>query len=228
MSVPEASQLKAKAKSSYGQKLGPEADEYLDLLFKAVCEGWQNWQSSITFGGFMVNGAGVGAWAGTSINGSMSGSPYTMPTFTFKANSPQQIKFTQGLSSVLTQKFTAFPSSFVFSALQFSGLSGATPTSPGPVNASNIALPVNTGGSGQNPSGIASAWKDVLKPPDFDLSNPQCKSGALVDAIASTIEKAFSTEWLLTTQLSGCSLLATGQPGGSVINATSGMTGKLA
>lgn len=226
--IPSPSTLKAKTKASYGQKLGPAADEYLDALFKAVCDGWQSWQDSIKFGGLKANGGGVGAWSGVGSGGSMSGSTYKMASFSFKANSPQQIKFTQGLASALTQKFTPFPTSFKFGAVPFLGTSGASPSSSGPVNAINTPTPLGTAGGGSNPSGIASLWKSTLTPPDFDLGNPQCKSGTFIDAIASAIEQSFQTTWLTTTMITGNSLKTTGKPAGVVAGASTGSDGKLA
>lgn len=210
----------------YGQKLGPEGKEYVQALFKAVTDGWKSWQDSITFGGFKVSGAGTGAWSGTGVNGKMQGSLYVMPEFSFKGDSKEQKKFTNALAKVLSQKFTEFPASYSITTISFMGQSGATSNSPGPVNGNNVPVPVGQG-KGTNPAGIASQWRGLLLPPDFDLGNPNCKSGPLVDAIGKNIEKAFDN-WLKTTMLTGCSFSTTGKPGGSVTNFSAGMNGKLA
>lgn len=226
MPIPAPAILISQTKANYGQTLGPEAEEYLNALFKAVCDGWKSWQDTIKFGGFAVSGGGVGAWAGSGISGMMMGSGYTMPSFSFKANSPQQVKFTNGLASTLAQKFTAFPSSYKIPSAMFTGVSGATPITPGPVSAQMTPAPM-TIGMGVNPSGIADIWKSTLTPPDFDMENPQGKSAALIKAISKAIEMAFQTTWLATTMLSGNTLTAAGAPGGVVVAAISPFDGKL-
>ena len=226
MAIPTPAILLSQTKSNYGQKLGPEAEEYLSALFKAVCDGWKSWQDTIKFGGFTVSGGGVGAWSGSGVNGTMTGDGYSMPSFSFKANSPQQVKFTNGLASALAQKFTAFPASYKIPSVIFTGASGATPVSPGPVNGQMTPSPMTTG-VGTNPSGVADAWKAVLTPPDFDLGKPQCKSADLVKAISKAIETAFKTTWLATTMMSANTLSTAGAPGGAVVGAMSPFDGKL-
>ena len=227
MAIPSPASLISKTKTAYGQKLGPEAEELLKALFGAVTDGWKEWQDSMSFGGFSVTGAGVGAFSGSGVGGKLKGSPYKMPDFSFKGNSPQMKKFAKGLADALAQKFTPFPDSYSMPAIVFTGTSGATTTSPGPVSAQNAPATLATAGSGTNPSGIANLWKGFLTPPDFDLANPQCKSGDLVKAIAKTIEQEFKLTWLMTTQLTGNTLSTTGAAGGTVTAISTPMNGKL-
>ena len=228
MTVPAASKMKITAIGLYGQQLGPEAEEYLDALLGAVEKAWTSWQSTLKFGGNKVSGAGVGAFAGAGGGGVMTGGNFALEPFVFKKDPPELKKFTQGLADAISPKFTAFPTSYKIGVLSFVGVSGATPVSPGPVQASNVPMPLMTGGMGQNPSGIADVWKTLLTKPEFDLTNPQCKSGALVDAIGKAIEQEFQSTWLLTAQLVGNSLATAGAAGGVVTNALTGMDGVVA
>jgi len=214
--IPSGSKMAATAKSTYGQKLGPEGEEYLKAILGAVEKAWDKWQTSLKWGGNTVNGAGVGAWSGSGSGGVMTGDPFELKDFSFKGNSPQQKKFTKALADALAEKFPDWVSSYKINGTSYTGTSGATPTAPGPVQAQSAATPLQAGGKGTEPSGIAALWKSALKPPDFDLNNPQCKSGKLMDAIAKTIENEFKSTWLLTAKLMGNSLAATGAPGGAI------------
>ena len=201
MPIPPPIQLRTQAIGYYGMSLGPEAIEYLDALFGKVTDAWKTWQNSITFGTLTVAGGGVGAWSGVGNGGMMQGSPYVMSPFSFKGNSPQQIKYTKGLADALAMKFNAFPAAFKFSGVQYTGSCGATPINPGPVNAQNVPVPLLSAGSGQNPSGIAGIWKAALTPPDFDINNPAARSGQLIDAVCKAIEQSFQTVWLASTMI---------------------------
>jgi hypothetical protein len=158
----------------------------------------------------------------------MTGTPFMMQEpFNFKGNSAQQLKFTKALASTLQQKFAPFPSSFKFTSVQYMGTSGATPISPGPVSATCVSAPLNTVGSGTAPSGIADVWSSLLAPPEFQLDNPNAKSGDLIKAIAKAIEQSFQTVWLMTTQISANSFSGAGTPGGVVTGFPTGTDGKL-
>lgn len=227
MTVPSASSMKKKAIGFYGMSLGKEAEEYLEKLFSAVESGWKSWQDSIKWGTLKVNGAGFPAWSGSGTGGAMQGQPFTMRPFSFKANSPEQVKFTKGLIDTLGVKFTAFPATYKFTAVQYAGTTGATDKNPGPVNAPCIPLTLQTAGKGQPPSGIAALWRSFLTPPDFFLDNPQAKSGQLVDAISKSIEQSFQTVWLASTFAQGNILSGKASPGGVVAGLSSGFDGKL-
>lgn len=225
--IPSASDLKSKAKSNYGMSLGAEAEEYLEKLFSAVEDAWTQWQNSMKWGTLKVNGAGFPAWTGAGTGGAMQGQPFVMKPFSFKANSAQQLKFTKGLIDALGSKFTAFPATYKFTSVQYAGTTGATDKNPGPVNAPNIPLTLQVAGKGTPPSGIAALWRSFLTPPDFQLDNPQAKSGQLVDAIAKAIEQSFQTVWLASTMVQGNILTGKASPGGVVAGLSSGFDGKL-
>jgi len=227
MAVPLAPQLSSQAQALYGQQLGPEAMEYLDALFGAVSKAWDAWSKSIKWGTLLASGAGVGAWSGVATGGVMTGDPFNMESFSFKGNSPQQVKFSAGLADALKQKITLFPPTFKFTTVQLVGTSGATPIAPGPVSASCIPAPMMTAGAGQNPTGIADLWKAALTPPDFKLDDPNAKSGDLITAIAGAIEQSFQTVWLTTTMVSGNTITAAGTPGGVVAGFPTSLDGKL-
>jgi len=228
MPAPVAATMSRKAQALYGQSLGPEGIEYIDMLFSKVEEAWNKWQDSMSWGGLTVSGGGVGAWSGTGAVGQLqAASQFAMPPFIFKAGSPQQTKFTQGLSDALSQKFNMFPASFKFKSVTYTGTSGATPTAPGPVSAQSAPAAMAIAGSGQAPSGIAAAWKASLTPPDFDFSNPNAKSEDLLKAIADTIEQSFQTVWLQTTMLQANAVSTAGAPGGVVTGFMSPVNGKL-
>jgi hypothetical protein len=229
MPVPAAATMSKKAQGLYGQKLGPDAIAYVDKLMAAVETAWKSWQNSMTWGGLAVSGGGVGAWSGMSPGGGMlqASSPFQMEVFIFKSGTPQQTKFTKGLADALASKFNAFPAGFKFSTIQFIGTSGATPVSPGPVQANSVAAPLSSAGKGQNPSGIADVWKASLTPPDFDFSNPNGKSEDLLKAIAKSIEQSFQTVWLMTTMAQGNMITTAGAAGGVVAGFMSPNNGKL-
>lgn len=227
MPAPAAAQMKSQAKALYGQQLGAEGEEYLDLLFDKISSAWDTWQKGITFGSLTAAGGGVGAWSGVGNGGTMTAQPFVLEPFSFKNNSAQQLKFTNSLASALKAKFAPFPLSFKFVGVSYMGTSGATPVNPGPVNAICTSMPLSAAGSGQAPSGIADAWQAALTPPEFQLSDPNAKSGDLIKAIASSIEQSFQTVWLVTTMLSGNTLAAAGAPGGVVAGFPTGPDGKL-
>jgi len=227
MTIPQAADLRAQTVGYYGMPLGPEAIEYLDALFAKVTSGWKTWQDSITWGTLTVAGGGVGAWSGVGNGGVMQGSPYVMPPFKFKQNTPQQIKYTKGLADALASKFTDFPSTFKFANVQYTGSTTATPINPGSVSAQCVPTALQGAGKGVPPSGIASIWKASLTMPDFDINNPQAKSGQLVAAICKAIEQSFQTVWLATTMIQGNILSGAAAPGGVVAGFPSGLDGKL-
>lgn len=219
--------MKSQTKALYGQQLGAEGEEYLDMLFDKISSAWDTWQKGISFGGLTAAGGGVGAWSGVGNGGAMTAQPFVLEPFSFKNNSAQQLKFTSALASALKAKFAPFALSFKFSGVNYIGTSGATPTSPGPVNASCAPVPLTAAGTGEAPSGIAGVWKAALTPPEFQLANPNAKSGELIDAIASAIEQSFQTVWLTSTVISGNTLKATGTPGGVVAGFPTEPNGKL-
>lgn len=225
MPAPLAPSMTALAIPAYGMPLGPEALEYLDSLFSAVTTAWDNWQKSIQFGMVLVDGAGIGAFSGIGKGGVMTGAPFVMALPSFKANSPQQIEFTQGLITALNQVFTPWPATFKFNALNYVGTSGASPVSPGPVAADNVPTPLGTAGKGGPLKGIADAWIPLLKPPAFDLDNPQAKSKPLIKAIGTAIETAFETDWLLKTNATANKLTAVGAPGAGTVSGTPSQPG---
>lgn len=228
MPAPSGSKMSKDAQALYGQKLGPDGTAYVDLIFTKVEAAWKKWQDGMTWGGSMVSGAGVGAWSGAGAGGNIiAAAPFALGPISFKANAPQQVKFTQGLASALASKFNAFPPTFKFTMINFIGASGATPITPGPVTANSIAAPLSTAGSGQAPSGIADLWKGTLTPPDFDFSNPNAKSEELLKAIAKTIEQSFQTVWLLSTMAQGVTVTTVGAPGGVVAGFMAPTSGKL-
>jgi len=227
MPAPAAAQMKSQAKALYGQQLGAEGEEYLDMLFDKISSAWDVWQKGITFGSLTVAGGGVGAWSGVGNGGTMTAQPFVLEPFSFKSNSAQQLKFTNSLASALKAKFAPFPLSFKFAGVTYTGISGASPTSPGPVNALCASIPLVAAGQGEAPSGIADAWQAALTPPEFQLSNPNAKSGDLIKAISSAIEQSFQTVWLVTTMLGSNTLAAAGAPGGVVAGFPTGPNGKL-
>jgi len=228
MPAPVAATMSKKAQALYGQSLGLEGIEYVDMLFSKVEEAWKKWQDGMSWGGLAVSGGGVGAWSGTGSVGQLqAASPFAMAPFIFKVGSPQQTKFTKGLSDALSQKFNAFPASFKFKSVTYTGTSGATPIAPGPVSAQSAPIAMAIAGNGQSPSGIADVWKGFLTPPDFDFSNPNAKSGDLLKAIADTIEQSFQTVWLQTTMLQANAVSTVGAPGGVVTGFMSPVNGKL-
>lgn len=227
MPAPSTGQLKQKIISAYGQQLSGDANDFVQMICDKVCDAWQKWQDGITWGTNTITGGGVGAWTGTGTGGVMAGTPFSMSPFSFKNNSPQQIKFTQGLAKTLATKFTAFPSSYKFTLVNYMGTSGATPIAPGPVNAQCVSAPLSGVGSGQNISGLSALWKPELTPPDYDLTNPSAKAGDLVDAVSKAIEQCFQTVWLATTMIQGNIISTAGSPGGVVAGFSSGNDGKL-
>lgn len=225
--VPSASSLKSKAKGLYGQKLGKEGEEYLDALFDKVSSGWKAWQDSIKVGTLIVKGGGVGGWSGSGSGGKMSAQPFNLEKFTFNGNSPQQIKFSEALGESLKEKFAVFPNSYSCISVNFTGSCGATPTSPGPVSAASVAAILSVAGKGTTPSGIQDVWKKKLTPPEFQLDNPQAKSGELMKAIAGAIEQSFQSVWLITAQIQANNISCAATPGGVVAGFSSAFDGKI-
>lgn len=223
--IPTAAAMKVKVIGFYGQPLGAEGLEYVEKLLDAVSKAWTTWQSSLKFGLNKVTGAGVGAFSGAGLGGMMTGGSFTMAPVIYKKGSPEQIAFGKGLADALAAKFAAFPATYGITTMQYVGTSGASPTAPGPVQAPNVPIAMIAAGRGQNPSGIADMWKLALTPPAFDLNNPGCKSGKLIDAIGKTIESEFQLTWLATAMLMGNKLTATGAPGGVVSAMPTGMDG---
>lgn len=211
----------------YGMPLGPEGLSYVEALFGAVEKAWKSWQDSILFDGLIVTGAGVGAWSGVGSGGVMTSAPFLATAPSFGANSPEQVQFTQALLTVLGEKFTRWPTTYKFSALNYLGTSGATPVNPGPVSAQNLPTQLKAAGAGGPISGIADDWAKQLKPPVWDLENPQARSKPLIAAIGKTIEMTFESIWLTTTIAQASPLVATGTPGGGVAGIPSQPGGKL-
>lgn len=213
--------------SLYGMPLGGEGLSYVEALFGAVEKGWKSWQDSILFDSLIVNGGGVGAWAGVGSGGKMTSAPFLATAPSFGANSPEQIEFTQALLTVLGEKFTRWPTTYKFGALNYLGTSGATPINPGPVSAQNLPTQLKAAGAGQPMSGIADDWIKQLKPPTWDLENPQARSKPLIEAIGKTIEMTFESLWLTTTLAQGSPLVTAGAPAGVVTGIPSQPGGKL-
>lgn len=227
MPAPTAAQMKNQAKALYGQQFGSEGSEYMDMLFDKISKAWENWQKGIKFGNIVVAGGGVGAWAGVGNGGVMQAQPFVLEPFSFYNNSAQQLKFTKALAEALKIKFAPFATSYAFTKVDYVGTSGASPVSGGPVSALNIPATLAIVGKGSAPSGIADAWSRALTPPEFQLDNPNAKSGSLIKAIAKTIEQSFQSIWLMTTMISGNSLDGGGAPGGVVAGFPTKLDGKL-
>ena len=226
--IPNKDTMAKTAKEEYGQSTGKEVVEYLAALFGAVTAAWEKWQSNIKFGGTIVKGSGVGAWTGTGSEGILQGGSYKMEDFEFKGNSPQQKKFSKALGDTLTIKFKLFLTTYKITKLTYSGSSGASNTSPGPVSASCAGTPLKGAGEGTNLSGIADDWMAILRAdPDFNIDNPACKSKGLIAAIAKVIEREFQLTWLSTAKLVNNKLSATGAPGGVVPGTKTGMDGVI-
>jgi hypothetical protein len=211
----------------YGMPLGPEGMSYINALFGAVEKAWKKWQDSVLFESLIVTGAGVGAWSGVGSGGVMTSAPFVGEAPSFGKNSPEQVQFTQALLTVLGQKFTQWPATYKFSALNYLGTSGATPTTPGPVSAQNQPTQLKAAGAGGPLKGIAADWLKQLKPPTWDLDNPHARSKPLVEAIGKTIEMSFESLWLTTTMATSSSIATAGTPGGAVPGASSQPGGKL-
>lgn len=227
MPAPTAAQMREQAKTIYGQQFGEEGKEYMTLLFDKISKAWDTWQKSIVFGGLLIDGGGMGGWSGLGNGGTMTASAFILEPFGFKNNSSQQLNFTKALADALKQKFAPFPASFSFKAVPYTGTSGASPVSGGPVSATCSPVTLAVAGKGTNPSGIAEAWSQALTPPEFQLDNPNAKSGELIKAIGKTIEQSFQSVWLMTTVLDGNSLAGGGAPGGVVSGFPSETNGKL-
>jgi hypothetical protein len=228
MPAPSGSVIKTMIISFYGMQLGPDAEKYLDKLTSEIEKSWSDWQKNMKFGTIQVTGGGVGAWSGIGAGGLIQAQPFIMKPFPFGNNSKELFAFTSGVCQALSTAFDPWPLSFKFSGINYVGSSAATPTSPGPVNASNVPVPLASAGSGKNPSGIGKAIESNLKPPDFDLSSPLAQAGKLSGAVGDAIEQAFQTNWLLGTMVSGNTISnAPGSPGGVVAGFPSTVNGKL-
>lgn len=228
MPAPSGSVIKQFVIAEYGMQLGPDAEKYLDKLTSEINKSWAKWQKDMKCGMIQASGGGVGAWAGMGSGGQIQAMPFILEPFPFGGNSPELFEFTSGVSQAMSTTFDTWPPSFKFSGINFVGSSGATPTSPGPVNATNIPMPLQTAGSGKNPSGIGKLIEGNLKPPAFDLSSPLGKAGKLAAAVGKGIEQAFEQNWLLGTNLTGNSLdNAPGANGGVVSGFPSSLNGKL-
>lgn len=227
MPAPTAVQMKNQAKALYGQQFGAEGSEYMDKLFEKISKAWDTWQKGIKFGNVLVAGGGIGGWAGVGNGGVMQAQPFILEPFSFYNNSSQQLKFTKALAEALKIKFAPFPFSYSFIKVDYAGTSGASPVSGGPVSAFNIPAPLAIVGKGNAPSGIADAWSRALTPPEFQLDDPNAKSGELIKAIAKTIEQSFQSIWLMTTMISGNSIEGGCAPGGVVAGFPTKLDGKL-
>ena len=208
--------------------LGPKGILWVNQIMLEVSKAWTIWQTGLTWNGLVVNGSGIGAWAGFGSGGMLNGPPFQMSPIPFEANHPRQVEFTNALISILTKKFSDWPLTFSFSSVSYIGGSGATPLSPGPVSASSVPGPIGTLGSGQNIEGIAKEWEGKLPKPDWQLDSPYARTKPLIQAIATTIEQAFAVEWLYTTIASGDLVVSGGAPGSGTIPPTpSSGAGKL-
>ena len=224
MPAPQDSVLLNTWKGVYPGKLTPDTSEYAEKLFKEVSSGWGKWQSGIKFGNFIVQGGGIGAWAGVGNGpGIATAAPFVLTVFPFAKNTPEHVKFIQSLAQVLTIKFAEFISGFALPVASYVGTSGASPISPGPVAASIMPVPVATLAT-PPVKGIATQWKALLTPPDFNLAAPEGKGSDMIDSVSDTIEKIFATSWSASSMLSGSSLITAGAPGG-VAAGTSQMDG---
>lgn len=227
MPAPSAQSLRSAAVASYGMPLGPEAIEYLDMLFGEISSAWQEWQDSAVVKLVAVDGAGSGSWSGSGQGGKIETDPFVLKPVSFKNNSPEQLKFTQGLIKALDETFTPWADSYSFTALPFAGTSTATGSNPGNVDATNVPTDLSSAGSGDPLTGIADIWASTLKPPMFDLENPMAKSKELINAIGSAIETAFESEWLVTTMVMDNTLTGAAAPGGVASGLPSNPDGKL-
>jgi len=227
MPAPSGALLAKQAVAAYGMPLGPEALKFVEDLMAAVEKAWKTWQDSIQFGTLVINGAGVGAWAGIGGGGIMTGGPFMLEAPKVGKDSPELKQFVAGLTSTLSTKFGAWPPTYKFSALNYTGTSGATPVAPGPVSAQNVPTQLAAAGAGGPISGIADMWALTLTPPAWMLDDPMAKSKPLIKSISKAIETAFQSTWLATTMANGSAIATAGAPGGVVAGIPSQPGGKL-
>lgn len=226
MPGPSASVMKGFWKSSYPHPTTNYLDEYVDKLFQELETGWTTWQNSVQFGGLTVNGAGIGGWAGVGTGGFASAAPFSFVIFPFYQNTPQHLKFLQGLQTALQQKFQAWVTQFTIPTINYVGGCSASPVSPGNFTAQVLPTPVGSLIQA-NIDGIADVWNQTLTPPDFDLQHPQARTKDMVNAVAGALEKAFTSIWGLSTNLTGSTAQGPATPGAGVGMGTSSPDGKL-
>lgn len=226
MPAPSATIMKGFWKAGYPHPSTPYLDEYTDELFDALEAGWASWQKSITFGGLTVQGAGLGAWAGVGSGGIATGSPFNFVIFPFYQNTPQHQKFLQGLQTAIQQKFLEWVTGFSIPSIPYLGTSSASPVSPGSFVAQVVPTPVGTLVS-KDVSGIADLWQKTLTPPDFNLQHPQARTKDMVNAVSEAIEKAFTSIWGVSTNLTGSTAQGVAAIGAGTGIGTSSTDGKL-
>lgn len=227
MPAPSQSQLTAATLASYsGGQGSPHFTEYLEKLFSSVSSAWQSWQAALTPTGILVTGSGAGTWSGVATKGKLSGPPLSPAAFSFGADSPYQKIFQQAVFDATSSEFSAWTSSFNFTAVNYTGSSTATPANPGSATALSLPAPIGVVGSGKAPSQIHDKILSFLTPPNFDLSNKEAQAGNFAKAVASGIETTFST-WLASALFSADEFNNAVGAGGAASELPSKQTGRI-
>ena len=231
MPAPTGIELVGLFKKNFAGTTSPELEAYVSDIADAVSQAWEKWQKGLNFGALTVTGAGIGAWSGSGGGGAMSErAEFELPTISHESKSEEQEIFIDALRTSLTPPFTSWAASFKFSpGAAYIGTCGATPVSPGPVNASlTPPLPLSVAGNGKNPAMIGDTWAGQLSPPKFDISSPQAKTKDLIDAISAMIEEGFETLWLTKALASGNTFFfAAATPGAGVASGPSNNDGTI-
>jgi hypothetical protein len=83
---------------------------FLDQTCSAICSAWSTWQSTVTMSGIIINGPAISL-------GQLVGAPWQMTIMGAGAvSTPNLMKFTKVIASVISQAWTMFQSSVTFAS----------------------------------------------------------------------------------------------------------------
>ena len=199
----------------------PQFQKFVRILTAEISLAWTQFALSCKWGKTTVSGAGIGGWVGTGTLGLIVPGAFVLNPMAIKAQmgslSPDFDKLILNLSTTITPLFTLWASTYKFTSIPYTGTSGASPLSPGPISAKATPTPLGIAGKGTDPMGIANMWNVKLSSPEggrpFNVFSPFCRVKDLTKAVGSAIETEFTTTFLMTTMCANDTFTGSGLPG---------------
>jgi hypothetical protein len=198
--------------------LNDKIGKYIDGICDAICSAWSTWQSTAVLTGVVVN-------AVTAVGGAVVGPPWT-PLILAQGpkESPQLMKYTQTIATVLGTSWLQFTSSIKVAGMPWYPAFAAVPSPVAPP-APNVPCPV---AALVSVPPVAAAMKQQMV---GQLGDPKAMyHKELFDCITDAFDKVFNI-WKVSTMVTN--VLGTGPvptfappyvPVGPVVGGTANMT----
>jgi hypothetical protein len=213
MPAPQGSTIKLGTLSrlpSNFDKTWPTLNDFLTAICGDIAQAWTMWEAGLLAGDNNVTGAGLGVWVGVGSGGKLTeGVPFTTINTWPKDDQAGDTKtLMDAISSELKKEFNMFDSSYVFGSVDYTGLSTATPVTPGVFTATIASGTVAVDmASGQTPQGFAANVRQALpsswKPETLDK---------FLKALEGSIVEQFGI-WIQTAIISGDIVTGVSAPG---------------